>query len=382
MRFVIAPDKFKGSLTAIQAAAAMARGVLAAAPGALIDQVPMADGGEGTVDALVAATGGTYREAQVTGPLGEPVLARFGVLGDEPTAVVEMAAASGLVLASSAQRDPLRATTRGTGELLLAAIAAGARRVIVGIGGSATNDGGAGCAQALGFRLLDVAGRELPPGGGGLSRLDCIDASERRREIDGVEIDVACDVANPLCGPEGASAVFGPQKGATPVMVEMLDANLRHFAAVVARDLGVDILELHGSGAAGGLGGGLVAFAAGRLRRGVDLIIEAVDLAKRLSNADLCLTGEGALDKQSAYGKTAVGVGRLARSLGCPALALAGSVGPGAETVLAEGIDAYFSICPGPIVLEGAMSLAGELLERASEQAVRAFLAGRSRPSE
>ena len=230
MRVVIAPDKFKGSLSAAEAARAMSRGVASACPAQSIDRVPMADGGEGTVDALVAATGGSFREASVTGPRGEPVTARFGLLGDGRTAVIEMAAASGLVLVPAEERNPLAATTRGTGELLLAAIAAGAKRVIVGIGGSATNDGGAGLGQALGFRLLDAQERELEPGGGELGRLARIDPSGRRHELDGVEIAVACDVTNPLCGPDGASAVYGPQKGATPEMVEALDRNLAHFA--------------------------------------------------------------------------------------------------------------------------------------------------------
>ncbi len=290
-----------------------------------------------------------------------------------------MASASGLVLVPADRRDPMVATTRGTGELLLAAIAAGAGRVIVGIGGSATNDGGAGLGQALGFRLLDDEGRELDPGGGRLDRLDRIDASARRPELNGVEIAVACDVTNPLCGPRGASTVYGPQKGATPAMVERLDANLARFAAIVERDLGAAIREIPGAGAAGGLGGGLVAFAGGRLEPGIDLVIEAVGLRSRLEHADLCLTGEGALDDQSAFGKTAVGVGRLARSLGCPAFALAGSIGPGAEATLTAGLDAYFSICPGPIALADAMARAAELLEAAAEQAVRAFLAGRLR---
>jgi glycerate 2-kinase len=376
MRVVIAPDKFKGSLTALQAAAAMARGVSRTVPGAAIDQVPMADGGEGTTQALVAATGGSIREAQVTGPLGEPVVACFGLLGDGQTAVIEMAAASGLVLVPAEKRNPLVTTTRGTGELLLAATAAGARRVVVGIGGSATNDGGAGFGQALGFRLLDNTGHELEGGGRNLGRLARIDPSQRRRELDGVEIAVACDVSNTLCGPEGASAVYGPQKGATPEMIEALDRNLAHFAAIVERDLGVAIKDQPGSGAAGGLGGGLIAFASGKLEPGIKLIINAVNLAARLENADLCLTGEGAIDAQSAFGKTAVGVARLARSLQCPTVALAGSIGPGAEDVLEHGINAYFSICPGPISLDQAIDQAGTLLERATEQGVRGFLAG------
>jgi glycerate kinase len=379
MKVVLAPDKFKGSLPAPAAARAMARGVELAAPGAEVDLVPMADGGEGTVEALVAATGGAFREAVVSGPLGDPVTARYGMLGDSRTAVIEMAAASGLVLIPADRRDPWRATTRGTGELLLAALAAGARRVIIGIGGSATNDGGAGLGQALGYRLLDASGHDLEPGGGGLSRLDCIDPAGRDARLDGASVSVACDVVNPLCGPTGASVVYGPQKGASPAMIAALDHNLEQFARIVARDLGPEIRDLPGAGAAGGLGGGLVAFAAGRLEPGVALVIDAVDLARRLEGASLCLTGEGAIDASSAFGKTAVGVARLARSLGCPTIALAGTIGPGAEAVLADGIDAYFSICPGPIALDQAMALTPKLLEESTAQAVRAFLAGSRR---
>jgi glycerate kinase len=337
----------------------------------------MADGGEGTVEALVAATHGSFGTAIVTGPLREPVEARFGRLGDGETAVIEMAAASGLVLVPVHRRDPLRTTTRGTGELLLKALDTGARRIILGIGGSATNDGGAGLAQALGFRLLDSQGRDLPPGGGELDRLDRIDATGREPRLETIEVAVACDVTNPLCGPLGASAVYGPQKGATPEMVAQLDRNLEHFAAVVERDLGVAIRDVPGSGAAGGLGGGLIAFAGGSLQPGIELVIQAVGLEARLRGADLCLTGEGALDASSAHGKTAVGVSRLAKSLGVPTLAIAGTLGTGVRAVLSEGVDAYFSLCPGPISLEQAILQASPLLEAASEQAVRAFLSGR-----
>jgi glycerate kinase len=356
----------------------MARGLSRVDPCAEIDRVPMADGGEGTVAALVAATGGSYRTVTVTGPLGEPVAASFGLLGDGRTAVLEMASTSGLWLVPPTLRDPLRATTRGTGQLLLAALEAGARRVIVGIGGSATNDGGAGLGQALGFRLLDTHGRELEPGGGELDRLARIERTDQVAVLGSATIAVACDVSNPLCGPRGASAVYGPQKGATPEMVERLDRNLGHFADIVARDLDVAVRDIPGSGAAGGLGGGLVAFAGGRLEGGVNLVIEAVNLRDRLHAADLCLTGEGALDGQSAFGKTAVGVARLAHSLGCPTLAIAGSIGPGAEAVLEQGVDAYFSICPGPVHIDEAIERASELLENATAQAVRAFLAGRN----
>jgi len=379
MRIVVAPDKFKGSLTAVDAADAMTRGALAALPSAEVERVPMADGGEGIVDALVGATGGSYREAEVTGPLGEPVRARFGMLGDGQTAVIEMAAASGLALVPAEARNPLRTTTRGTGELLLAARDAGARRVIVGIGGSATNDGGAGMAQALGHRLLDAEGAEIGPGGGALARLERIERDERTAALEDLEIAVACDVTNPLCGPEGASAVYGPQKGASPEMVAELDRNLARLATIIERDLGRSVAEIPGAGAAGGLGAGLVAFAGGKLESGVDLVLGAVRLADRLRAADLCLTGEGALDAQSAFGKTIAGVARLANSMGVPTFALAGSIGEGAEQTLAHGLDAYFSICPGPLALEEAIANASRLLENAAEQAVRAFLAGRAR---
>jgi glycerate kinase len=377
MRFVIAPDKFKGSLSALEAAEAMGRGVRRVDPHIEIDLVPMADGGEGTVPALVAATGGSLRKAVVTGPLGDPVVATFGILGDGKTAVIEMASASGLVLVPAEQRDPWRATTRGTGELLLAACQAGADRVIMGIGGSATNDGGAGLGQALGYRLLDADDRDLGPGGGALGRLAKIIPPRDSAVLKLEKISVACDVSNPLCGPQGASAVYGPQKGASPDMVASLDLNLDHFAKIVLRDLRLDLKDLPGAGAAGGLGAGLVAFARGRLEGGVDLILDTVNMKQRINNADLCLTGEGSLDRQSAYGKTAVGVARLARSLGCPTLAIAGAIGLGAEAVLEQGITAYFSICPGPMAREAAMAQGAELLEHATAQAVRAFLAGR-----
>lgn len=376
MRVVIAPDKFKGSLTAPQVASAMRRGVLAACPDAQIVSVPMADGGEGTVEALTAATGGSIREVEVTGPLGRPVSARYGLLGDGATAVIEMAAASGLVLVPEHERDPRVTTTRGTGELIRAAIEAGASEIIVGIGGSATNDGGAGMAQALGYRLLDSGGREIGPGGGPLAQLARIDASGRLPELADVRIAVASDVDNPLCGARGASAIYGPQKGASPAMVAELDANLGQLATIIQRDLGDEIRDLPGAGAAGGLGAGLVAFAGGTLRRGVELVIDAVGLAAHLDGADLCLTGEGALDASSAHGKTAVGVARLARSKGVPTIALAGTLGTGVEMVQREGIDAYFSICSGPMSLEVAIGRADRLIEQATAQVVRAFLVG------
>ncbi|MEW4567520.1 glycerate kinase [Tautonia sp. JC769] len=380
MDIVIAPDKFKGSLTAVEASRAIARGAIRACPSAALDEIPMADGGEGTVEALVTATRGTFRTAPVTGPLGQAIEARFGLSGDGRTAFIEMAAASGLVLVPEAERDPTRSTTRGTGELIRAALDLRVDRVVLGIGGSATNDGGSGMARAIGFRLLDADGRELPPGGGPLGRLDRIDASDRDPRLDRVELAVACDVTNPLCGPEGASAVYGPQKGADAAMVRQLDRNLARLAEVIARDLGRSVADLPGAGAAGGLGAGLVAFAGGTLQRGVDLIAQTVGLADRLKGADLCLTAEGSLDAQTAHGKTIAGVARSAAEFGCPVLAIAGGIQPGAEVLLNQGVSAYFSLCDRPMSLAEALEQAPSLLERSAEQAVRAFLAGRSRP--
>ena len=376
MIFVIAPDKFRGSLSAPEAADAMARGVRSVMAEAEIREIPMADGGEGTVEALVSASKGTFREARVTGPLGEPVMARYGWLGDGETAVLEMATASGLALIPLESRDPMRASTIGTGELLASALKERARRIILGIGGSATNDGGAGLAQALGFRLLDANGNELLPGGGSLDRLNRIIRPDRD-PIGNTEILVACDVDNPLCGHRGASRVFGPQKGATEAMVAKLDANLAHFASIIERDLGVDVCDRPGAGAAGGLGAGLMAFAKAKLRPGVELVIEILKLSDRLLGADLVLTGEGSIDFQTASGKTAVGVARLARSQGIPVIALAGTIGPGAEAVHAEGIDAYFTLCPGPIPLAQAIADAAPLLQAATAEAVRLFLSAR-----
>ena len=377
MRVVIAPDKFKGSLSASEAAWAIGRGVLRADPSAIIDLAPMADGGEGIVEALVEATGGWTVEVDVSGPLGEPTRSRFGLLGDGQSAVLEMASASGLGLVPIGQRDPTRTSTRGTGDLILAALEQGIDRLIVGIGGSATNDGGAGMAQALGYRLLDRDGREIGPGGGSLSGLDQIDASGVDPVISRATIEIASDVANPLCGSDGASRVYGPQKGASPEQVEQLDRNLAHLAEIIRRDLGVDVLGLPGGGAAGGLGAGLVAFAGASSRSGIELVMEAVGLRDRLESADLCFTGEGALDASTASGKTVSGVAGLARSLGVPAFVLAGTVGLGAEAILGQGASAYFSICPGPASLDQAISRADDWLALAAEQATRAFLAGR-----
>lgn len=377
MRVVIAPQEFKGSLTAAQAAVAMAEGVRRVLPKAELDLVPMADGGPGTVEAMVAARGGRLMRAPAHDPLGRPLEAAWGLL-DEETAVIEMAAAAGLSLLREEERDPRLTTTYGVGDLIRAALDAGCRRLIVGIGGSATNDGGAGLAQALGARLLDEKGGELPSGGAALARLARIDASGLDPRLRECRVLVASDVGNPLVGPEGASAVYGPQKGATPTMVEELDAALRRYAQVVERDLGLRVAQAPGAGAAGGLGAGLMAFLGAEMRSGFALVAEVVGLRERLQGAHLVLTGEGRLDAQTAYGKTALGVARLAKEGGAPVVvAVVGGLGEGWRRALEEGIDAVVSIAPGPLTLAEAMADAATLVADAAEQAVRLVLAGK-----
>ncbi|MGG3790662.1 glycerate kinase [Geobacillus thermodenitrificans] len=358
MKIVIAPDSFKESLSALEVAEAVERGFRMVFPEAEYVKVPMADGGEGTVQSLVDATGGRIVEVEVTGPLGEPVLAFFGLLGDGKTAVIEMAAASGLHLVPRDRRNPLVTTTRGTGELIRAALDAGANHLIIGLGGSATNDGGAGMVQALGGRLLDRDGRDIGPGGGALADLQVIDLSELDPRLKSVRIDVACDVDNPLTGAKGASAIFGPQKGATPDMVAILDRNLAHYADMIRRELGKQVGDIPGAGAAGGLGAGLLAFLPAELKRGVDIVIETVQLAERVKGADLVITGEGRIDGQTVFGKTPIGVAKTAKRFGIPVIGIAGSLGDDSTAVLDHGIDALFTIVPGVVPLEQALEQA------------------------
>ena len=375
MRIMIAPDSFKESASAARVAGALAAGILRVMPDADLVLAPMADGGEGTVDALVAGTGGVKASANVTGPLGEPVVAEYGVLGDGVTAVIEMAAASGLALVPTERRDPRVTTTRGTGELVLDVLGRGLRRFVMGIGGSATNDGGAGMAQALGYRLLDSDGRELPPGGSALARLDRIDSSGRHPALADAAFSVACDVTNPLCGPLGASRVFGPQKGADETGVEELDAALRRFGEVVARDLGVPVLEVACAGAAGGLGAGLMAFCGARLMPGAEVVAQACRLEQRMAGADLVITGEGRIDSQTAGGKTPLGVARIAKKLGIPVVAMAGALGAGYDILYELGIDAVLPIQPRPMPLAEAIACCEDSLQRAGENLARLIIA-------
>jgi glycerate kinase len=371
MKIVIAPDSFKGSLTAKEAADAIEEGVKRVLPEAEMDKIPMADGGEGTVQALVDATNGRIITRAVCDPLGDQIEAYFGVLGDENTAVIEMATASGLPLVPEGRRNPMLTTTYGTGELIRAALDEGCRSLIVGIGGSATVDGGAGMAQALGARLLDKDGNEVPRGGGGLELLDRIEISNLDSRISETVALVACDVDNPLVGPNGAPAVYGPQKGATPEMVKKLDKYLDKYADIVKRDLRIDVKDAPGAGAAGGLGAGLMAFLGAELKSGVDIVIEASGLEKHLEGSELVITGEGKIDGQTIYGKTPIGVARSAKKLGITVIGIGGGIGDDASAVYKNGIDALISIVSYPMTLDEACERAYKLLSDAAERAIR-----------
>lgn len=371
MKIIIAPDSFKECLTAAQVAQAIENGFRQVLPDAVCVQVPVADGGEGTLQSLVDATGGKLIETTVSGPMGEPVSACFGLLGDGETAVIEMARASGIELVPVSLRNPLISTTKGTGELIQKALDHGVKRMIVGIGGSATNDGGAGMMQALGVRLLDRDGNDLPCGGAALIQLAAIDTSEMDQRLSAIEFIAACDVDNPLTGDNGASVVFGPQKGATAAMVQQLDQALQNYAHIIARDLAIEVEHQPGAGAAGGMGAALLAFLGARLKPGIDIVMEAVDLASLMSGADLVITGEGRIDGQTAQGKTPVGVARIAKQFDLPVIALAGSVGPGVEAVYERGIDALFPIVHGAVPLSEALTSGEENLTRAARNLAR-----------
>ena len=371
MRIVVAPDSFKGSISALNIAKAMKEGILRVFPDAEVVSTPIADGGEGTVEALVDATGGSFRTTRVAGPLGAPVDARWGVLGDGKTAVVEMAAASGLPLLKKEERNPLLASTCGTGTLLVKAMDEGLTRIIMGIGGSATNDGGTGLARAIGVRFLDADGKELPKGGAALAKLHSLDLSGLDPRVQGLEILVACDVDNPLCGPRGASAVFGPQKGATPAMVEELDKALAHYGSIAQKTTGRDCMDVAGAGAAGGLGAGLLFFTPARLQPGIVIVLETLKFESLLQGASFVITGEGHSDFQTAYGKAPVGVAHAAKRHGLPVFCLSGGLGRGYADMYAEGVDATCVCLPGPMGLEEAMAAGPDQVAEGTERLCR-----------
>jgi len=374
MRIVIAPQSFKGSLSAQEVAQAIAKGIRRVVADAETIMVPMADGGEGTVEALTYGTHGQIVDTEVTGPLGEKVTAKWGILGDGVSAVVEMAAASGITLVSPEKLNPLVATTYGTGELIRAALDAGRRRFIIGIGDSATNDGGAGMVQALGAKLLDEKGKELPWGGAALARLSRIDISGLDRRLAECQVITASDVTNPLCGEKGASRVYGPQKGATKNMCQQLDEALTNYAEVIKRDLGIDVMDMPGGGAAGGLGAGLVAFLGAKPMSGIEIVSEVVGLSNYLKEAGLVFTGEGRIDMQTLFGKTVAGVAAKATTFGIPVVAIVGELSGDYKEIYQHGIDAALSIAPGPISLRESMTNAEKLIADAAERALRLIL--------
>ena len=380
MKIVLAPDSFKGNLTSLQVASALEKGIRRVVPNAKCVKVPMADGGEGTVQSLVDATGGRFIRKKVTGPAGKPVSARYGMLADGVTAVIEVAEASGLPYVEGTKRkNPLKTTTYGTGQLMMDAINKGANKLIIGLGGSATIDGGTGMAQALGVRFLDKNGEEIKDAGAGgmLDKIARIDMKRLDPRIRKAEITVASDVDNPLCGRRGAANVFGPQKGATPAMVRKLDANLKHFGGLIKKDLRKDVMKLRGAGAAGGLGAGLVAFTGAKVKSGIDIVVEATGLAKHIKGADLVLTGEGRVDFQTAFGKTPSGVAKAAKKLGVPTVAIGGGLTDDARGVFEHGIDGLASACARDMSLPEAMSHSRAHLANAAERVIRLVLIGK-----
>lgn len=362
--FVIAPDSFKESMTAKDVCIAVEKGLKKSFPLANYIHVPMADGGEGTMQSLVDATNGHIKKVKVKDPLGRVIEAEYGILGDEKTGVVEMASASGIHLVDVAERNPLKSSTFGTGQLIKACLDEGVTKIIVGIGGSATNDGGSGMAKALGVRFLDGNDKELPEGGGYLSDLKRIDVTKKDERLDQVEFIVACDVTNPLCGEHGASAVFGPQKGATKEMVATLDANLNSYANVIEEQLNKEVKDIPGAGAAGGLGAGLLTFTNARLQKGIDIMIQFTGLEEQIKKADYVFTGEGAMDFQTKFGKTPYGVAQVAKKNQKKVIGITGNIGEGIEELYEEGFTAIFSIVPGIVDLSTALKKGPENIER------------------
>ncbi|QIK70307.1 glycerate kinase [Erysipelothrix sp. HDW6C] len=371
MKIVFAPDSFKESMTAKEVCIAMETGFKKILPDAEFVHVPMADGGEGTVQSLVDATQGKQIHKSVKGPLGNPVDAVYGILGDGETAIIEMASASGIAYVSEATKNPLITTTYGTGELILDALDQGVHKIILGIGGSATNDGGTGMARALGVRFLDKDGNDLPEGGGALDALATIDTTNTDVRIKTMSIIVASDVTNPLCGKNGASQVFGPQKGATPEMVQHLDRSLSHYADIASHDLGKDVKDVPGAGGAGGLGAGLLLFTNSKMQRGIDIVIEYSRLGEALKDADYCITGEGGIDFQTKFGKTPYGVAKEAKKQSIPVIVVAGNVGDDIDSLYDHAIDSIFGIVPGAMSLGEALKEGPQNVQRTCENIAR-----------
>ncbi|MEA3453455.1 MAG: glycerate kinase [Candidatus Caldatribacteriota bacterium] len=368
MKIVVAPDSFKGSLTAVEVSDAIEQGVREIFPEAEVVKIPMADGGDGTVQCLVNATGGKILREKVTGPLGDEVLASYGILGDKKTAVIEMAEASGLTLVPENKRNPLITTTYGTGQLIKAALDQECRKMIIGIGGSATNDGGAGMVQALGVKLLDKNGEEIGFGGGELKKVFRIDTKYLDNHLSETKVLIASDVSNPLCGSKGASRIYGPQKGATPEIIEELDESLAHFAEIIKRDLHKHIKDIPGAGAAGGLGASLMAFLNAELRPGIEIIIEIVKLEQAIKDTDLVITGEGKIDSQTIYGKAPIGVAKIAKKYNIPVIAVAAIISDDADIVHQHGIDNLIKVSEPPMSLAEPKSKKVRLVKRSIKQ--------------
>jgi len=368
MKIVVAPDSFKGSLTAVEVSDAIEQGAREIFPEAEIVKIPMADGGDGTVQCLVNDTGGEILRKKVIGPLGDEVLASYGILGDKKTAVIEMAEASGLTLVPENKRNPLITTTYGTGQLIKAALDQGCRKMIIGIGGSATNDGGAGMVQALGIKLLDREGKEIGFGGGELKKVFRINTKYLDNRLSETKVLIASDVSNPLCGPKGAARIYGPQKGATPEIIEELDKSLAHFAEVIKRDLNKDVKDIPGAGAAGGLGASLIAFLDAELRPGIEIIIEIVKLEQAIKDAALVITGEGKIDSQTIYGKAPIGVAKIAKKYNIPVIAVAAIIGDDADIVHQYGINTLIKISEPPMSLAEPKPKKVQLIKKCIKQ--------------
>lgn len=371
MNILIAPDSFKGSLTALKVCKSIKKGILNYAKDYNVDYLPVADGGEGTVRSLVDATEGKLIYEKVTGPLGKEIKSFYGILGDRKTAVIEMAQASGLPLVPEDKRDPSKTTTYGTGELIKSAVEHDVDTLIIGIGGSSTNDAGVGMAQALGIEFLDIEGKQIGFGGGDLDKIKKINTENLNSKVKNTKILVACDVDNPLYGKDGAAYVYGAQKGANPRMIKELDNNLRYFNRLLKKEINKDVNQIKGAGAAGGLGAGLAAFLDAKLKPGIEIILDYLEFDKKVKNVDIVITGEGMLDGQSVFGKTPIGVARRAKKYNIPVIALVGSIGDQAEKVLNYGIDSYFSIVDKPDELNSISERTPLLLSNTIEQIIR-----------